>query len=87
MLYKSKQSYFRSGDIGEAIKILEDSPGKFEHLTVGGSLSNAQIKALLGRVEKEIEEQRKTLSYLENGVRQNFPQELANRAAEVDSLK
>jgi len=42
---------------------------------------------LIDRVEKEIKEQKKALFYLEEGVRQHFPQELENRTANVESLK
>ena len=87
LLYNAKQSYFRGGDVGEAIKLLEDWPGKFENLTVWGTSSKAQIIALLDRVEKEIEEQKKSLTYREDGFRQHFAQELDNRASEVEARK
>lgn len=88
LLYDAKQSSFsRSHKLKEAVEILEKESDSFERLVGSRNMDDNSIKTILSKLENEITEQKKLLSILENGVREHFPQELVNRAANVESLK
>ena len=90
LLYDAKQSSFwRSTKLEEAIKILEHESDSFEKIVGSRNMDSKSIRGILDKLENEIEEQRKLLSILENGVRQHFPtpDQWKNRATHIDSLK